>query len=244
MTEKNTFNITTHDTIGSVEFYVRDEYTVDINDFPYVVIVLKNFCTCAREEGVPISEACEYGELAGFFYCAGKTLNPDNDHRIPLNADYLYDITPEGSEDLYTIFVGKATAADLLEGPARVHSLRFDYAQARIGLEFEIMYAGYFRDKSDIAEFATSQGYSLTVEDLGADDVEDDLDDPDDWDDSDDDDDDYFEEDITTKKENKTTESQAANNAGGCGSTVGVGYVVITLILSALGIVAFKKREE
>ena len=259
LTPDNTFKVTLRDTTGSIWFSVRDDYSVDIKDFPYVVIVLKNFCTCEKEEGKTMQENCMFGETCGFFYCAGKTLSPDNEHRTPLPGDYMYDITPEGSEDYYTIFVAKATAADLYEGPARIHSLRFDYAQGNPTQEFEIMSAGYYRSYEDLVAHLTAQGYELSIDDLP---VEDDYTDPEDPSEEENNggdgyvDDNYdsypgedeTEETTTAKEKEEKTTANASNDGQsekkGCKSSVSMGVVALIATASIAGLVSFKKRKD
>ena len=252
-TENDTFNVKVLNTMGSIGFEVRDDYSVDINDFPYIVVVLKNFCTCEETEGYTMRENCSYGEKAGFFYSAGKTLAADNDHRCPLNSLNMYDVTPEGSEDYYTIFVSKATAADLLEGPARIHALRFDYAFAIPSMEFEIIAAGYFRSNADIAAFVTSKGLELTAQDLG--DPE-----PGEEDTGDNNENGGSEEPTTKfeaatapleeeeKKSEKTTTEKVEGNVSdekkGCGSVVGMGAISVVALASAMSVITFKKRRK
>ena len=254
LTENNTFKVSIRGDRGSIGFTVRDEYSVDINDFPFVVIALKNFCTCTPLEGVSMQESCMFYETCGAFYCAGKTLAPDNDHRLTMPGYTFFDISPEGSEDYYTIFLAKATAEDLLEGPARIHSLRFDFAQGTVGQEFELLSIGYYRSYEDIVSCFTAQGYNISLESLG---VEEDTGDEDVTDEVDPEEptteenydvypgmDEEDSEEVTTKKENKTTAASSDEDKRGCGSFVGMGAVAMIATASVAGVVIFKKRKE
>lgn len=247
ITDDNTFKITPYDTIGSVGFWVRDDYSIEVKDFPYVVILLKNFCTCEKVEGKTMQESCMFEETCGFFYCAGKTLQPDNDHRLPLPGEYMYDVTPEGSEDYYTIFVAKATAADLLEGPARIHGVRFDFAKASPSRDFEVVSAGYFRSNAELVTFLTEQGYNISIDDLpedeedNTDDMENDAPVDDDYDSYPGEEEDSSEE---KKSEKKTTTDSSDEGLDSCGSVVGMGAATIIATVCVVGTVVFKKKKE
>ena len=258
ISENDTFKVTTHDTVGTIDFKVRDDYSVDLNDFRYITVVLKNHCSCEREEGVSMSDGCTFGEVFGFFYCAGKTLAPDNEYLIHVDSTYLYDVTPEGSEDYYTAIVVPVNRDKIPERPARINSLRFDFAKYAIGEEFEIVCVGYFRNNADIASYVTSLGCELDVDELydfdddsGDDNGDDDPGDTgseentteenyDDYPDMDD----GTSEEVTTKKENKTTAASSDEDKRGCGSFVGMGAVAMIVTASVAGVVIFKKRKE
>ena len=253
LTENDTFKITAYDYLGSIGFSVKDDYSVDIKDFPYIAIVLKNYCTCEQEEGYSMAENCYGDELTNFYYCAGSVIAPDDEHKFKMGGDNMIDISPEGSEDYYTMFWVKVDTTEFEEVAARIHSLRFDIAYTKGGQEFEIMYAGYFANAEDIASFATAKGYALTVEDLVGEEGTDDPSDPNGGttggtpvetepatapiEDG---------EEETTKKE-KTTTSKVEDNKSedkkGCGSVVG-GAIAVIVAASVAGIVTFKKRRE
>ena len=244
LTENETIKITAADFLGAAGFSVKNDYTVDIKDFPYVAIVLKNYCTCTQEEGYTMSENCVGDEAAGFFYCAGKVLAPDNDHRITLTQDCMVEISPDGSADHYTIFYAKIDTTEFEGAEARIHSLRFDFAYTKPTQEFEIVYAGYFAKAEDIATYAAAQGYDITPEDIvfdgeGSDDPIDEPVDPEDNTTEDD-----TEETTTKKKENKTTEAPSTEAPRSCGSVIGMGAVAVVAVAAVAGVVTFKKREE
>lgn len=172
LTENNTFKITAHDMVGTIGFSVKDDYTVDVKDFPYVAILLKNYCSCEPTEGVPMSENCGFDEEAAIYYCAGDVLAPDDNYKYILTGDNMVDVSPDDAEDYYTIFWQKidTTAFEEDEDGNRIHSLRFDFAYLATMQEFEIVAAGYFRDKEDIVYYLTSSGYNISMKELGVDD--------------------------------------------------------------------------
>lgn len=254
--DESAFKITAHDMIGSIGFSVKDDYSVDVKDFPYVAILLKNYCSCEPTEGVPMSENCGFDEEAGIYYCAGHVLAPDDKYKFILTGDDMIDVSPDGAEDYYTIFWQKIDTSVFEEDEDgnRIHSMRFDFAYLAAMQEFEIISAGYFKNKEDIVSFLTAGGYNISIEDMGGAEDNDDNGDPGveegttepNYDNNPEDFTDEGEEETTKKKkENKTT---AASNdedmMGGCGSVVGMGAVAIIATASVAGAVIFKKRKE
>ncbi len=245
LTDIDTIKVTAGDVLGAVGFVVRNDYTVDIKDFPYIAIVLKNYCTCPKEEGKSLEESCYFDETSGFFYCAGSILAPDNDHRISVGDERMVNVTPEGSEDYYILVYAKVDTEEFEGADARIHSLRFDFAGVQSGQEFEIMYAGYFGSVADMVSYATSEGYDVAAEDIEFKDPDDGIIDVDPGVDDDDPVDDGSGEETTTKKEKTTTAaSDDSDKKSGCGSVVGMGAIAIVAVASVAGIVTFKKKKE
>ena len=253
--DESAFKITAYDMIGSIGFSVKDDYSVDVKDFPYVAILLKNYCSCEPTEGVSMSENCGFDEEAGIYYCAGHVLAPDDKYKFVLTGDDMVDVSPDGAEDYYTIFWQKIDTSVFEEDEDgnRIHSLRFDFAYLTPMQEFEILSAGYFKNKEDIVSFLTAAGYNISIEDMGGaeDDnhgepggVEEETTEPN-YDNTPEDFTDAGEEETTKKKENKTTAaSNDEDKKGGCGSVVGMGAVAIIATASVAGAVIFKKRKE
>lgn len=240
--DESAFKITAFDMVGSIGFSVKDEYTVDVKDFPYVVILLKNYCTCENEDGVISSENCSFDEEAGLYYCAGDVIAPNDDYKFILTGDNMIDITPEDGDGYYTMFYQKIDPAVFEEDEDgnRIHSMRFDFAYLAAGQEFEIIAAAYFRNVDDIVQFVTEKGYNLAKEEINFP-----ADDPviDDGDDDMDEGPEEPEEEKTTK-EKKTSADTKEEEKSGCGSVVGMGAVAIIATASVAGVVIFKKRKE
>ena len=64
---------------GTIQFFVPDNISYEANDFPYFMIVFKNFCTCSLGEDETPLEGCMASEAGAFFYCAGE-VQPRKDH--------------------------------------------------------------------------------------------------------------------------------------------------------------------
>lgn len=238
LTPEGTFAVSSSNAVCSLSFDVNDDYTVDIKDFSCVGIILKNFCTCPRQEGVPLAESCMGIEGTGIFYWAGDVLGADLDHRASMNIDKMVDITPEGSEDYYVLVYTKIDTEEFEGKESRIHGLRFDAAGLTEQTPFEIVAIGFFRDKYDIAGYASSreEGFIISPEDIN---IEDDgpigpsapIDpgepepDP--------------EEDETTKPS-----APVSSTSSGCGSVVGMGAIAIVVISISAGLVTFKKRKH
>ncbi len=238
LTDDNTIKVKTSGYIGFVTFSVKQDYSVDIKDFPYMVLVLKNFCTCTPiegEEDLSMADRCYGSEKGSLWYCAGNVLAPDNKHYRAVSGEQIKDISPDGSEDYYTILYVKIDTKEFEGGEARIHTFRFDYTQTKAGQEFEIVFGGYFRSPEDIVSYTTGreEGFLLSVEDLNlpVDDKKDDgtsTDGPE-----------MDNDEPTTKKPSTTTTEKS-----GCGSVVGMGAIAVIVVASVAGVVTFKKRKE
>ena len=177
----NSVRINASMSIGSVMFNVNDDYTVDINDFPYIAIVLKNFCTCGREDGLTVGENCYFREENTVYYCAGNVISPDENHKIAIDGEFMVDISPEGSEDYYLLVYAKVDTSEYEDTDARIHSLRFNFTNMDPSNDiasFDIEYAGFFRSVADMVSFATSEGFNLIDDEISYEDPELPTDDP------------------------------------------------------------------
>ena len=254
LTPDGTIKVNSSTGMASITFDVVNDYSVDIKDFRYVAIIMKNYCTCPRIENVHISESCLGIEGAGFFYYAGDVLAPDTDHRVAMNAEYLVDITPEGSDDYYVVMYQRINVDEFADKESRIHGVRFDATGLLATESFEIVSLGFFRSGDEIAQYVSEreEGFIISPDDISF---------PDDG---------YIEEsficdncgeeldqmgncpvcdaeentddDTTTVRRPSSTKKEEPE--GGCGSFVGVGAIAIVISASVVGLVTFKKRRE
>ena len=251
LTSEGTIKVNSSTGMASISFDVNNDYSVDIKNFRYVAIILKNYCTCPRIDGVHISDSCLGYEGAGFFYYAGDVLAPDTDHRVAMNSEYLVDITPEGSEDYYIVMYQRINVDEFAEEESRIHGVRFDATGLLATESIEIVALGFFRSGDEIAQYIAGreEGFVVSPDDISF---------PDDT---------YIEEsflcdecgeeldqmgncpncDAKIEDDTTTTRRPSSTNTkepSGCGSFVGVGAIAIVLSASVTGLVIFKKRKE
>ena len=142
-----------------MQFEVPDHISYEAADFPYILMIFKNFCTCYAEEGENLNYACTGAEVGSIWYCAGEVTSPRNDCGAPI--DRWYNVTPVDekydyvTDDMYTVVVLPINN-ELWQG--RIHSIRMDVAFYNNFSDdsrnsFEIMGFGVFRSVEEISNF-------------------------------------------------------------------------------------------
>ena len=142
-----------------MQFQVPDHISYEAADFPYILMIFKNFCTCYAEEGENLNYACTGAEVGSIWYCAGEVTSPRNDCGAPI--DRWYNVTPVDekydyvTDDMYTVVVLPINN-ELWQG--RIHSIRMDVASYNNFSDdnrnsFEIMGFGVFRSVEEIKNF-------------------------------------------------------------------------------------------
>ena len=147
---------------------VDNDISYDINDFPVFMVMTKNFCSCAGDNG----ECWAFEEAYAYIACGDSLVqNPNNKYYAEIcyepyfigNDSYLYfiaDLSDETGED------GRFNG--------RINSTRVDF---RIELytpganEFDVVMQGFFRTKDEAAEYAMNyladHGYDQHYYDQG-----------------------------------------------------------------------------
>ena len=247
-----TFEVKSSTTMSCVTFEVNNDYSVDIKDFPYVAIVVKNLCTCPRVDGVPLADTCQGYEGTGLFYFAGDVLGADTDHMVSMRSDRMVDISPEGSDDYYTLIYAELSVTEFEGKDSRIHGVRFDIPGLNTEYSYEIIYLGFFGSYQDMVGYTVNreEGFQLSIEDIGYADfggVDDEITEFCPECDSELDVDGFCPvcdavEGVTTAK--KPTSSSNNNTSSGCGSVVGMGAIAVIVTAAVTGLITFKKRKE
>ena len=214
---------------------VDNDTSYSIKDFPVVMMVTKNLCTCADSD--KIDGRCVAFETGAVFVMTGDNVSPGSacyisDSGVSWDAYYI-------GEDSYLSFIVDASWYDF-EG--RINGARFDVQGVDINTPgagaFDVCFIAFFASEEDAEAYFMSY-----IEGLG-----------------------YISEETTeeetTVSEEDTSSSEQQTEVGGddqttaddlvpepavkngCGSVVGFGAIAIAAIVSAVGAVSFKKKED
>lgn len=161
--------VTANNTAGTIQFFVPDEITYEANDFPYMAIILKNFCTCSLGEDQNPNDFCTGSELGSLWYCAGDVVSPRNDCHESIPAFYwATPLDADGvptTEDYYSVAIIDLSE---LNWEGRINNIRFDFAGFNdYALEgentFEIVGIGAFATDLGAATYIASLGLNTDM---------------------------------------------------------------------------------
>ena len=222
----------------SVVYKPKNEVSYSIDDFPAVMMLVRNLCTCGEEDGSCI--ACEEVTM---YLVTGEFNSPDGDHCTPLYVCWE-PIELDGDSYLY-FYTDMSDDFAPWDAEGRVNAVRMDFNgidYATPGLnQFDVCFVGFFRDMEDAegyvydylgvekpaetestTEEATTEAPGETTDATTE----------------------------TTKAPEKTTGADSDDNTAnddensGCGSVVGFGAVAMVTTIGAVAFVTFKKKKE
>lgn len=256
-TIEDDFSVRVLDTNGdmwnSSRFSVKSSVSYDIDDFPVMCFLTKNFCTCDD----PMD--CYATEEVQAYLMAGKGRAPGSGGCAPVNLDVCWDpiVIDEGENaGSYLYFYYDTSSADALEfaggegGPrdwtGRIHAVQMEFLHLSADATrsaINIEWVAFFRSVEEAKAYIFS---SLGVEDDGSGDATTEL-----------------PGDVTTeasgnvtteaKGEEKTeakgeekTEAKGDDNVAinSCGSVIGTGAVAVVALVATAGAVLLRKKED
>ncbi len=131
----------------AVNFVVKETVSYDIKDFPYVVVMIKNYCDCGDPEGhCYAKEVCRYYVPTGNILTAGAECVVD---KVPIN-DTGYKGANGEIYRFYGIDISKKMS-HTAEG--RINSLRIDTLNSVMGTDgkknVDVIFAAFFRNEAE-----------------------------------------------------------------------------------------------
>ena len=221
-------------------WYVKNDVSYAIEDFPVGIVLMKNFCTCGSEDGT-----CYALESVSVYMLAGDVQAPDPNYCIK-ELSMCYDSYTIG-DDTYLYFFVDMTTDAAKEMTGRIHGARYDVAGVDISTPganaFDLLYMAWFRSVEEAEAYVQN-----TMKELGWSDAEDTTEAPTE-----------VQTEATTEATDVTTEAPKgeqtteapkgeqtteAPDEGGCGSVVGFGAIAIVAVAAVAGMVSFKKKED
>lgn len=213
---------------------VDSDVSYDIAEFPVVLCITKNLCSCKMEDG------CNAFESANVYVCTGDNVTPSPTcHVKGIDIGYdAYDIN--GDNYLYFFY---DTSLDGEKFTGRINGTRFDFGidmETPGANEFEIVLQAFFRTTEEAEAYAEEvfKGLGWTDDPVTPPEVETDPVDPVET----------TEENVGGGEEETTKPVQNENEggeqtSGGCASTIGFGAIAVVAVVAATGFVAFKKKD-
>ena len=143
----------------------RNPYSYEASEFPFVAILLRNFCTCQLDEEVT---ECYGSETLGMYYCAGEILNPTDARMIAahwVGAQYeddygnsytlfVFDMTPDGECEVEEGWSGRINKVEFVFNDIKTESVTQK--------QFDMVYAAFF--KSADAAYNYAENYAAEYE--------------------------------------------------------------------------------
>jgi len=254
----------------SVVYKPKNEVSYSIDDFPVVMMLVRNLCSCGEEDGT-----CIALEEVTMYLATGEYNSPDGEHCAMLDA--CYDpIVIDGNSYLY-FYMDMSDDFAPWDAEGRVNTIRMDFHNIDYttpGLnQFDVCFVGVFRDMEDAEGFVydyigiekpieteepttsvpdqtTDAPEGTTVVPEGTTDApegttvvpEGTTDAPEGT---------IVVPEGTTVAPEQTTDNNVDNSGnndsgslGGCGSVVGFGTIAVIATIGAAGFASFKKKKK
>ena len=239
---------------------VKNDSSYNIQDFPVVLCLVKNFCSCGAEPG-----ECFGFESANVHICTGDEIGPGNNNQVTAidSSDPYFITNDDGSIDNYiyfyydTTYELKGTDEDGNEVgrfDGRINATRFDFEIDLLtpgANEFEVVMQCFFRSVEDaeayMDAYLASQGWTPDDGDDETDAPTDTETDPQETDPQETNPQETNPQETEPQETDKQTEpgGNAGDNtsSGGCFGTVGFGAIAIITLAAGVGFVTFKKKK-
>ena len=137
----------------------RDEVSYEASDFPVVAMLLRDYCACVLNPGdscydkveVPggdyINWEYEEGERFSLYYCAGDTLNPDDDHLETIDYSWLGTWNGVDGHEYKLVLLDLSDKGEEWQGRINLIQFCFDTMQMANDSQrqMDICYVGFFK---------------------------------------------------------------------------------------------------
>ena len=133
-------NVSTTSSWASISMSVAHETSYDVKDFPIVLIITRNLCTCNLTEEEPF---CACGEMLSLLAMTGDVISESDDYNKVANCmNWSTDDDADGNS--YSYFISDWTGYE-----GRINGIRIDVRQVKYTEEgrnsFDICEIGFFR---------------------------------------------------------------------------------------------------
>lgn len=254
LNEDGTFRYTANSTNAEISFAPKNEISYSIDDFPVILGLTKNFCTCDMDG------ECMAFESADMYIMTGEFIGADDQHKASEINMCDEPIVKDG--DTYLYFYVDTTEDISWDAEGRINGARLDLNG--ILLEpgknaFDVCFLAVFRSVEEAEAFVVNwigveeeNTTDTDAPDVGGDteapaDSSEETQAPDGGDGTQAPSSDKEETktpDKNEEKENDTPTTGDDSVKGGCGSVVGFGTVAIVVMVAGVGCVTFKKRRQ
>lgn len=242
--------VTVNDAYTCVTYNVKNEISYDIDDFPFFLVLTKDYCTCEDPADCYVSEELSMYLMAGDCWAA------EDKYKVPmLDFDLCWDpIDVAEGEKAGRYFYHTYDFSDdvLFETEGRINGLRLDTTGMKFQEagrnSFDVAFAAFFRSAEDAERYVynylgleyeggddenTTESVEVTTEsvEITTESVEQETEDQ--------------TEKQTEKEPEKQTEkeTETPKTSGGCGSFIGAGALTVVALVAVCGAISFKKKD-
>ncbi len=159
--DDNSINVSSNtDNMASVMFRIHNDITYEVKDFPAVLIIVRNFCTCTYididYDDIP-DEVCSCLEKINTLALAGEVIADDSKYSASSSVtEFATFVDNDGNEYLYFIADWSDMTAEGAENhiEGRIHGVRIDVSGMKGTTDpernnFDICEVGFFRDSNE-----------------------------------------------------------------------------------------------
>lgn len=220
-------------------YSVANAVSYDIDDFPLVLVLTRNYCSCEEEDGEVFCYACEDVRM---YIMTGSITSADDDHKARLEVCYEPIVDDEGNSYLY-FFVDMSAEDAPWDAEGRIHGVSTDfygmYYQQPGRNTLDVCFTAFFRNLEEAEAYVYDYIGVEAVEETTEEPTEATTAAPETTVDPE-------ATEGTTKAPEQTTSAGSSddNSASGCGSVVGFGAIAIVAVTAVAGFVSFKKKED
>lgn len=227
-------------------FKPKNEVSYAIEDFPVIMMLVRNWCTCREEDG-----ECYACETVNMYLATGENSGVDSDH---FSEIFTCDNVIEVDGDSYLYFYIDMQGEWAFDASGRVNMVRMDFTDIDYTTpgfnQFDVCFVGWFRNMEDAEGYVydylginpdeeTTEEETTVADDettVAGDETTVAGDET------------TVAGDETTVAGDETTAPQGGSTEApakkGCGSVVGFGAIAVSVIVGTVGFVSLKKKED
>lgn len=157
LTEENYIHYVSDRKTLEIGMTVKNSVSYSINDFPILVVLTRNLCTCLYEMG-----SCFCFETCNIFPVTGDDIAPGDDRRInavSVNKFSNQEVIEIG-DDQYLYFTTNVIEESNWEPEGRINGIRFDVTEIDLATpgrnEFDVCFAAFFRNEDEAEAYISS----------------------------------------------------------------------------------------
>ena len=223
---------------------VDSSVSYDIVDFPVVLCITKNLCSCGMEDGV-----CNAFESANVYVCTGENVTPNPSCQAK-GIDIGYDAYDINGDNYLYFFYDTSLDGDKFNG--RINGTRFEFiidTNTPGANEFEVVLQAFFRTTDEAEAYAEehlkSLGWVPGDGDTDGGDQDGNQGDGNETNPPEDTEDKNGGEQTTQPpKSDDEGKDDGEQTSGGCFGSIGVGAIAIVAVVAVTGFATFKKKKD
>ncbi|MBE6547364.1 MAG: hypothetical protein E7667_00600, partial [Ruminococcaceae bacterium] len=153
----NTFTLYPQTINGSwVMVAPRNAISYEASDFPYIAVLLRDYCNCVFAPG---ETGCYEEETLNIYYCAGEVLTPDEEHRY--DGEVITNSWEDEEGHNYKLFIFYMDDPDFTpDWEGRINRIEIVFNNMILVNDgqnhFDFCYAGFFKDDMAAEDFAAT----------------------------------------------------------------------------------------